>query len=401
MGSVLSVLMLAGAVAAVGPQATPAATPGTAAATVVSARNVPMESGFTRTQLADGLEHPWSIAFLPDGAMLVTERPGRLRVIRDGALVAAPVTGVPEVFARGQGGLMDVVPHPQFAANGLLYFTYSAGTAEANRTRVARARYGDGALTGWQDIFEVPQAKGGGQHFGARLAWMADGTLLVSIGDGGNPPTQLDGRFIRENAQDLSSALGKVLRLNADGTAPADNPFAARGGVAALVWSYGHRNIQGLAVDPVRGTVWASEHGALGGDELNRLSAGANHGWPAVSMTREYRGGAPVGTATTGPGMTDPTLLWEVATAPSGLVLYTGTAFPQWQGDLFSGGLRSQDIRRIDLDAGGRVIGETGIGVGQRVRDVRQGPDGALYVLTDERQGRLFRYAPEAVAAQR
>jgi aldose sugar dehydrogenase len=361
----------------------------------VSSRNAPLEAGFTRTTLAEGLEHPWSVAFLPGGSMLVTERPGRLRLIENGALRAEPVAGVPAVFARGQGGLMDVVLHPRFAENQLVYFTYSAGTPEANHTRVARARLENGALTGWIDIFQVSDLKSGGQHFGARLAWLADGTLLVSIGDGGNPPTQLNGRLIRENAQSLDSHLGKVLRLNADGSIPADNPHAARGGVAAAVWSSGHRNIQGLAVDAARGTVWASEHGALGGDELNRIARGGNYGWPAVSLTREYRGGAAVGQAA-GEGMQDPVVLWEVATAPSGLMVYSGAAFAAWRGDVFSGGLRSSDIRRLDMDEAGRVLGETAIGMGARVRDVREGPDGAIYVLTDERQGRLIRLAPES-----
>jgi glucose/arabinose dehydrogenase len=361
----------------------------------VSNRNAPLETGIARTTLAEGLEHPWAVAFLPGGSMLVTERPGRLRLIENGALRAEPVPGVPTVFARGQGGLMDVVLHPRFAENRLVYFTYSAGTPDANHTRVARARYENGALSGWSDIFQVSDLKSGGQHFGARLAWMADGTLLVSVGDGGNPPTQLNGRLIRENAQSLDSHLGKVLRLKDDGSIPADNPHAARGGVAASIWSVGHRNIQGLAVDAGRGAVWASEHGALGGDELNRIERGANYGWPAVSLTRDYRGGAAVG-QTSAAGMRDPALLWEVATAPSGLMVYGGSAFAAWRGDVFSGGLRSVDIRRLDLDEAGRVLGETAIGMGARVRDVREGPDGAIYVLTDERQGRLIRLAPES-----
>jgi aldose sugar dehydrogenase len=362
--------------------------------TMVSARNVPAEGGLERTTVTEGLENPWALAFLPGGDMLVTERPGRLRIIRQGVLDPAPVAGVPAVAAIGQGGLLDIALHPDFAANQLVYFTYAAGTAEANHTRVARARWTGSALVGWQDILSVSDMKRGGQHFGARLAFMADRTLLVSIGDGGNPPVQLRDRLIREYAQDPASQLGKVLRIRDDGTPASGNPMAAQGGAAALVWTLGHRNIQGLAIDPATGAVWANEHGALGGDELNLLRAGANYGWPVASATREYRGGAPVSVSASAPGMTDPALLWEVATAPSGLVVYSGDLFPDWRGDLFSGGLMGQDVRRIDLDASGRVVAESAIRVGQRVRDVRQGPDGAIYVLTDERAGRLFRFAP-------
>ena len=398
MSVIAALLALAGAATTTGPAATAPAQPAPQA-THVSARNVPLETGLARSTLAEGLENPWAVAFLPDGGMLVTERPGRLRLISGGQLRPEPVAGVPAVFARGQGGLLDIALHPGFASNGLVYFTYSAGTAEANQTRVARARFDGTALIDWTDIFAVPQLKPGGQHFGARLAWMADGTLLVSIGDGGNPPNRLDGRLIRENAQDPSSALGKVLRMTDTGAAPSDNPMAGQPGMAAFIWSMGHRNIQGLAIDSATGAVWANEHGALGGDELNRIQRGGNFGWPLASVTREYVGGAEVGQPETVLGMLPPVLRWEVATAPSGLVVYRGSAFAAWQGDVLSGGLRSVDVRRVDLDADGRVVGETAIGVGARVRDVRQGPDGAIYVLTDERNGRLIRIAPEAPAA--
>ncbi len=364
--------------------------------TLVSDRNVPVEPGARREVVADGLEHPWAMAWLPDGAMLVTERPGRLRLVRDGRVDPTPIAGVPAVFAQNQGGLLDVALHPRFAENRLVYLTYSHGTTEANRTRVARGRLVEHRLEDVEVIFEVGQAKPGGAHFGSRLAWLPDGTLLVSIGDGGNPPTSLDGRFIRENAQDLSSHLGKIVRLRDDGTVPPDNPFGGRSGVAPGLWSMGHRNIQGLAVDRARGAVWATEHGSLGGDELNRVSAGANAGWPVVSRTRDYRTGQPVSAETTRQGMLDPVLLWEVSVAPSGLAVYDGAAFPQWRGDLFSGSLVSLDVRRLDLDESGAILGETALRVGQRVRDVRQGPDGFLYVLTDERAGRLLRFVPDA-----
>jgi glucose/arabinose dehydrogenase len=389
----IALLPLAAALAS-----TSAAAPPMPAGTVLSARNVPIEMGARREIVVEGLEHPWGLAFLPDGTALVTERPGRLRVIRDGALVAEPVTGVPAVFAQNQGGLLDVVAHPRFAENQLVYLTYAHGTSEANTTRVARARFTGAALEGLEVIFESNQPKPAAGHFGSRLAWLADGTLLVSIGDGGNPPTALDGGFIRDKAQDPQSHWGKIIRLNDDGSAPDDAPFADVG-AAKGVWSIGHRNIQGLAVDATRGAVWATEHGSLGGDELNRVRAGNNHGWPKVSLTREYVGGAPVGEATTRAGMVDPALLWDTSVAPSGLAVYSGSAFPQWQGDLFSGSLVSLDVRRIDLDADGAILGETALRIGQRVREVEVGPEGFLYVLTDEKAGRVMRFVPATPAA--
>jgi aldose sugar dehydrogenase len=369
----------------------------TAPTIYVSDRNIPIEPGVRREVVLDGLEHPWALAFLPDGAMLITERPGRLRLVRNGVLDPKPIAGVPAVFAQNQGGLMDVSLHPNFAENRWVYLTYSHGEPQANKTRVARAKLNNHSLEELQVVFEVSQAKRGSQHFGARIAWLPDQTMLVSIGDGGNPPAQLDGRFIRENAQDTSSHLGKVVRLNADGSVPLDNPLRSQAGAKPEIWSLGQRNIQGLVYDPIRNSVWATEHGALGGDELNKLEAGANYGWPKVSLSREYRDGSPVSAQKSNiAGMRDPVLLWEVAVAPSGLVLYDGKAFPQWRGSLFSGSLVSQDIRRVHLSPEGRVVGETALRVGTRVRDVRQGPDGLLYVLTDESNGRLLRYVPDA-----
>jgi glucose/arabinose dehydrogenase len=385
-----------GVAAAAAAGAKPPAPAAATHATVVSDRNVPVETGARRETFVEGLEQPWGMAFLPDGRLLVTERPGRLRIVEGGKLLPAAVTGVPEVFAQGQGGLLDVAVHPRFADNGLVYLTYAHGTADANRTRVARGRLDGGALEDVRVIFEANRTKTGGSHFGSRLAWLPDGTLLVSIGDGGNPPTMLDGRLIRDNAQDPAAHLGKVVRLADDGSAA---PGVPSGAGAAQVWTLGHRNVQGLAYDPFRRTVWATEHGALGGDELNRLEAARNYGWPLVSRTREYVGGAPVGNAPPREGMTEPVLLWEVAVAPSGLVVYEGAAFPQWRGDLFSGSLMGADVRRIDLDDAGRPVGETALRVGARVRDLEVGPDGLLYVLTDERAGRLLRYSPAPAPA--
>jgi aldose sugar dehydrogenase len=367
--------------------------------THVSDRNVPIEPGTRRETVVEGLEHPWSLAFLPDGALLVTERPGRLRVVRDGALDPRPIEGVPAVFAQGQGGLLDVSLHPDFAQNRLVYLTYAHGDAQANRTRLARARLEDHRLVDLKVLFEVQDAKSGGAHFGSRIIWTPQKTMLVSFGDGGNPPIRLGDRFIREYAQVRSSALGKVVQFNDEGEPVSLDPFRPLSSVMPGLFTYGHRNIQGLAWDPLRGVIWASEHGALGGDELNRLEPGANYGWPVVSRTREYRGGAPVSALQSEPGKVDPEVLWEVAIAPSGLAIYDGTVFPQWRGDLFVGSLLSLDVRRVDLDDAGRFVGETAIRVGSRVRDVRVGPDGFLYVLTDERTGRILRYVPD-VAGQ-
>jgi glucose/arabinose dehydrogenase len=363
----------------------------------ISDRNIPIEPGVRRETVLTGLEHPWALAFLPDGSMLITERAGRLRLVRGNVLDPKPIEGVPAVFAQNQGGLMDVSLHPNFAQNRLVYLTYSHGEPQANKTRVARGKLNGHRLDDVQVIFEVSQAKRGSQHFGARIAWLPDQTLLVSIGDGGNPPLQLDGRFIRENAQDPASHLGKVIRIRDDGSIPDDNPLRAQAGARPEIWSLGQRNIQGMVYDPIRNTVWATEHGALGGDELNRMEAGVNYGWPRVSKSREYRDGKPVAERQSAvAGMRDPVLLWEVAVAPSGLVLYDGKAFPHWRGSLFSGSLVSQDVRRIHLSSQGSVVGETALRVGTRVRDVRQGPDGFLYVLTDENSARLLRYRPDS-----
>lgn len=351
------------------------------------------DTNFQMVTVVENLEHPWGLAWLPEGDLLITERSGRLRLVRDGVLDPTPIPGVPDIFAQGQGGLLDIAVHPRFADNRLVYFTYSQGTAAANRTQIARARFDGSTLSDWQVIFEVSQTKSRGQHFGARLVWLPDGTLLASIGDGGNPPIELEGEFIRQQAQNLDSHLGKVIRINDDGSIPPDNPFANEAEAAPEVWSYGHRNIQGLAVDPATNQVWATEHGARGGDEVNQLEAGENYGWPVATHSREYSGGL-ISPETSLPGMVDPQVIWTPSIAPSGLAVYRGDAFPDWQGDLFAGGLVSQDIRRLELDAAGNVVNEVPMAMGQRVRDIRQGPDGLLYVLTDESNGQLIRLDP-------
>jgi glucose/arabinose dehydrogenase len=368
---------------------------GLAAQQVVSDQPPQAVAGARVAVVAEGLSNPWGLAFLPDGAMLVTERPGRLRLVRDGRIEPTPVAGVPPVHAMGQGGLLDVAIHPDFARNRLVYLTYAHGNAQGNRTRLARARLDGGALRDLQVIFEVDREKPTNAHFGSRILFLPDRTLLLTIGDGGNPPNTLDGRLIRENAQDRANHLGKILRLNEDGTVPADNPFVGQPGIRPEIWTWGNRNSQGIAWDPIRNAVWANEHGSFTGDELNRIERGRNYGWPAVSWSVEYRGGGQIGSGRSAAGLADPELVWMTTTAPSGLVVYTGDRFSAWRGDLFSGGLRSQDVRRIRLDAEGRVVGEEAIRIGRRVRDVRQGPDGFLYLLTDDANGaRILRIEP-------
>ncbi|MDY6940425.1 MAG: PQQ-dependent sugar dehydrogenase [Cyanobacteriota bacterium] len=347
-------------------------------------------AGFEQITVLENLEHPWSIAWLPDGAMLITERPGRLRIARDGVLDPDPIAGVPEVFAQSQGGLMEVAVHPRFAENRWIYLTYSHGTIDANRTRIARATLDGNTLSDVEVIFEVSQTKPRGQHFGSRLVWLPDGTLLAAIGDGGNPPIELEGELIRQQAQNRSSHLGKVVRLNDDGSVPSDNPFVGVEDADPAVWSYGHRNIQGMVFDPIADRVWATEHGARGGDEVNWVRVGENYGWPVATHSREYSGGL-ISPEESLPGMVDPKLIWTPSIAPSGLAFYSGDRFEEWQGDLFAGGLVSQDVRRIELDEAGNVVEEESMPIGQRVRDVRQGPDGELYVLTDEPNGQLIR----------
>jgi glucose/arabinose dehydrogenase len=363
---------------------------------LVTRENVAAETGFKREVVVSGLNRPWGMAFLPGDTMLITERGGKVRLLKDGKLEKEPLKRVPEVFAQGQGGLLDVSIHPDFRNNRLVYFTYAHGTGRANRTRLARASFDGKRLKDWKVLFEVSQEKRGTQHFGSRILWLPDGSMLLSIGDGGNPPTKLEGEFIRRQAQNIDSHLGKVLRLNDDGTPHKDNPYINEGKGKAEIYSLGHRNIQGMAYDAERKMVWASEHGALGGDELNIVQMGKNYGWPAATHSREYFDGSKISPYRGLAGMVDPALVWLSAIAPSGLAVYTGDEFRNWRGDVFAGGLVSQDVRRIDLDKDGVIQGQTAIRIGQRVRDVRQGPDGYLYVLTDQRDGELIRLVPAA-----
>ncbi|GAB5562155.1 MAG: PQQ-dependent sugar dehydrogenase [Synoicihabitans sp.] len=362
---------------------------------IIPTGNVPPAAGWEAVTAVEGLEYPWSVTWLPEGQALITEKPGRLRVVRKGQLLPSVVDGLAEFFAGGHAGLMDVSLHPQFSNNRWVYLTYSAGTEQANSTRLARGRLSEdlSTLSDLEVLHVVTPLKPKFHHFGSRLLWLPDGTVLLALGDGGNPPVRLDGELMREQSQQLDSQLGKVLRLRDDGTVPADNPFVGREGVDPFIWTWGHRNIQGLVRDPVTGRVWANEHGSRGGDELNVLVAGGNYGWPRVTYSIEYTFGV-ISRERTRPDMVDPVVVWTPAQAPSGLLLYTGKRFPEWQGDLFSGALKGREVRRIDLDNMGRVIRQQRLPIGARVRDVRQGPDGFIYVLTDEEKGRMLRLQP-------
>jgi glucose/arabinose dehydrogenase len=333
--------------------------------------------------VAEPLAHPWGIAFLPAGELLVTEHPGALRRIAADGSVSEPLEGVPPVFYAGQGGLLDVALHPDFATNGLVYLSYSHGDRQANATRIARGRLTASGLQDVEVIYTVAPTKAGPQHYGGMMAFMKDGTLLLTTGDGFN---------YREAAQDRGSQLGKTLRINADGSIPADNPFAADPDPEArAVWTFGHRNPQGLAVDPRTGDVYQHEHGPRGGDELNLLQPGRNYGWPAATFGIDYSG-ARVSPYTELPGMEAPLKYWVPSIAPSGLAIYTADRFPQWQGSLFVGALVDREVRRLTL-ADGAVVGEEALfsELGARIRNVRVGPDGFIYLLTDSSDGKVVR----------
>jgi aldose sugar dehydrogenase len=344
---------------------------------------------FNQVTVAKDLERPWGMAWLPDGSILITERVGRVKILRNGSLEQIAIAEIPNLFVSGQAGLMDISLHPRFAQNNLVYLTYSKGDFQSNHTSILRAKFDGKALVEPQVIFEVKPSKSGNQHFGSRIVWLPDGTMLIAIGDGGNPPLQLDGELIRNQAQKLDSQLGKVLRLKDDGSIPSDNPFVKTANANPAIWSYGHRNIQGLFADSLSKQVWSTEHGSRGGDELNLIEVGKNYGWPVVTFSQEYTGGK-ISDEVSRPNMVDPKLVWTPAIAPSGLLLYRGNIFQDWQGNLFAGGLVSKSVIRIKIEGNKTIVQET-IPVGQRVRDVRQGKDGFIYILTDEQAGQLIR----------
>jgi glucose/arabinose dehydrogenase len=341
------------------------------------------QATFRVVEVAGGLEHPWAMAFLPDGDLLITERPGRLRILREGVLDPTPIEGVPEVYASGQGGLLDVVPDPDFASNRLIYLSYAARGDGGAGTRVARARLGDGRLEDLEVIFEGMMGSGG-QHFGSRLGFDREGYLYITLGERGQA----------DSAQDLRALAGKVVRLHPDGSVPEGNPFVGQGDAAPEIFSWGHRNPQGLAVHPETGAVWVEEHGPRGGDEINVVRAGVNYGWPVITYGRAYSG-LPIGEGTHKEGMAQPLYYWVPSISPSGMAFYQGEAFPQWQGDLFVGGLSGHLLARLELD-GEQVVEEERLldGVLGRIRDVRVGPDGYLYLLTDYADGALWRLEP-------
>lgn len=340
---------------------------------------------FRVVTVADSLVNPWSIAFLPGGDMLVTERPGRLRIVRNGKLLATPVAGVPEVFTRGQGGLLEVLPHPNFSSNRLLYLSFAKplGDSTAATTAVIRGRFENDRLTNVEQIFEA-QTRGAPGHFGSRLAFDREGYLFITVGDRVVPPS---GDLERHPAQDLSNHHGTINRIHDDGRVPADNPFAGREGARPEIWSYGHRNPQALAIHPQTGDIWATEHGPQGGDELNLIRKGLNYGWPVIGFGVNYRTGAAIHSGTMREGMEQPAHVWVPSIGVSGMQVYTGDKFPEWKGSILVGGLVGEQLVRLTLDGQRVELAEILLRRIGRIRDVRQGPDGFIYLALDNRQG--------------
>jgi glucose/arabinose dehydrogenase len=332
--------------------------------------------------VANRLDHPWGLAFLPDGRMLVTERPGRLRIVTEDGKVSAPLKGVPKVFAQGQGGLFDVALDPDFDSNRIVYIAYAEPGGGGAGTAVARGKLSDESLDDVQVIFRQQPKVSGPNHFGGRLVFTPDKKLFVTLGE----------RFRFDPAQDLGSHLGKIVRINPDGSVPEDNPFIGQKDAQPEIWSYGHRNVQGAAIHPETGKLWENEFGPLGGDELNIVRAGANYGWPVVSWGKNYDG-TDIPDPPTHPEFADAIYHWNPVISPSGMTFYTQDAIPAWKGNLLIGGLSSEAIVRLTLD-GETVKAEERIAMGARIRDVVQGPDGAVYALTDEQDGKILRLTP-------
>ena len=340
---------------------------------------------FRVVSLVSGLVHPWSLAFLPDGDLLITERPGRLRVVRLGHLLEVPIAGVPVVAAVGQGGLLDVVLHPDFATNRLLCLSYNRPDSDSNSTAIICGELVGDRLINSQVIFVAEPKLRGGKHFGCRLVFDVNGNLYATLGD----------RGVRAQAQDLSRHPGSVIRIDLSGAALADNPFVHQDNAQPEIFTYGNRNPQGLAWQPKTGVLWMHEHGPRGGDELNQVIAGTNYGWPVISYGKEYWSPNAVGEGTHKIGMAQPAHHWIPSIAPSGMAFYSGNRFPRWQGNLFIGSLKFGELVRLEIDAS-RVVHEERLLNGEfgRIRDVRLGPDGLLYLLTDSRNGHLLRLEP-------
>jgi aldose sugar dehydrogenase len=334
--------------------------------------------------VAEGLVKPWSLAWLPDGRMLVTERPGRLRLVSKNGALSAPIQGLPEIFVAGQGGMLDVLVDPGFAENRTLYFSFAEPAVNGAGTAVARATLSEGRLENVKILFRQLPKTTSGIHFGSRLAMRGDGTLFITIGERGQ----------RELAQDPEVNRGQVVRVDRDGRIPADNPFVGRAGYKPEIWSYGHRNPQGAAIQPETGDLWIHEHGARGGDEINIPKRGGNHGWPIVAYGKHYSG-AKIGIGQSAPGLEQPIHYWDPSIAPSGMAFYTGNVFPKWGGNLLVGALKFRMVVRLTL-RGDRVIKQEPLlaDLGERIRDVRQGPDGYVYLLTDSNDGRILRLEP-------
>jgi aldose sugar dehydrogenase len=334
--------------------------------------------------VAKGLENPWGLAFLPDGRMLVTERPGRMRIVAADGTLSPPLTGVPNVAARNQGGLLDVVADPAFAQNRQVYITFSEPRSGGNGTSVAKLRLNP-AATGFDQsevIFRQVPTHNGGHHFGSRIVFDRSGAMFVALGD----------RYdLRDEAQNRTNAIGKIVRINTDGSIPPDNPGRGREGWLTSVWSIGHRNVQGAALHPQTGKLWTAEHGARGGDEINVPEAGKNYGWPVITYGRDYSG-AKIGEGTQKAGMEQPVFYWDPSIAPSGMAFYTGDRFPEWKGNAFVGALAGRMLVRLTLE-GEKVVAEERllVGMNKRIRDVRQGPDGFIYLLTDSADGEVLR----------
>ena len=338
--------------------------------------------------VASGLVNPWSLAFLPDGRLLVTERPGRMRVVTDGQL-SPPLKGVPEVWAAGQGGLLDVILDKSFAQNNQIYFCFAERAGGGGRTAVARATLdaGQSRLDAVKIIFRQDGPLSSGNHYGCRIVQASDGNLFVTLGEHFNS---------RNEAQNLGNHLGKLIRIAPDGAAPKDNPFVGREGAKPEIWSYGHRNEQGLALNPRTGDLWEIEHGPRGGDEVNIIGKGRNYGWPVIGYGIDYNG-EKIHETTAKDGMEQPIKYWVPSIAPSGMAFYTGKMFPKWDGSLFTGALAGKMLVRLSLN-GNAVTGEERLlqDLNERIRDVRQGPDGALWLLTDSSAGRILRVMPAA-----